>query len=73
MLQIAELLVEMARQQERRVVEFALGNLERPFAEPAIDRRNLPVIMLSDALFGIFPAPTGACCTGAQPKRALAK
>jgi len=33
MLEIAELLVEMARQQQRRVVEFALGDLERPLAE----------------------------------------
>ena len=33
MLEIAELLVEMARQQQRAVVEFALGDLERPLAE----------------------------------------
>jgi hypothetical protein len=33
MLEIAELLVEMARQQQRRVVEFALGNLECPLAK----------------------------------------
>ena len=33
MLEIAELLVEMARQQQRGVVELALGDLERPFAE----------------------------------------
>lgn len=33
MLEIAELLVEMTRQQQRRVVEFALGDLERAGAE----------------------------------------
>ncbi len=32
-LEIAELLVEMARQQQRGVVEFALGDFERPLAE----------------------------------------
>ena len=33
MLKITELLVEMPRQQQRRIVEFALGNLERPGTE----------------------------------------
>ena len=32
-LEIAELLVEMARQQQRGVVEFALGNVQRTLAE----------------------------------------
>ena len=33
MLEIAQLLVEMPRQQQRAVVEFALGDLERALAE----------------------------------------
>ena len=33
MLEIAELLVEMTRQQQRGVVQFALGDLERALAE----------------------------------------
>ena len=32
-LEVAELLVEMARQQKRGIAQFALGNLERAFAE----------------------------------------
>ena len=35
MLEIAELLVEMARQQQRGVVELALGDLERALADTA--------------------------------------
>jgi hypothetical protein len=33
MLQVAQLLVEMPRQQQRAVVEFALGDLQRALAE----------------------------------------
>ena len=108
MLQVAQLLVEMPRQQQRAVVEFALGDLQRALAElqgeiagtqhdrhhqspaaemishwiapsripdstPATDRRKLPAPTLSDELACIFPAPTGAYCTRAQSKRALAK